>query len=126
MFAFNMMQPSRAVLAHALPALANGGRVAIFDGNRLHWGRRLRRRPFSSTPALTPLEFPAELARHGLVTTAQRSGAVFPPIAHRTLPGRWLKGAQAWLDGMWRFPVSHLILAHKASRLPHARTARCA
>jgi SAM-dependent methyltransferase len=124
MFAFNMMQPSRALLAHALPALANGARVAIFDGNRLHWGRRLRRKPFSSTPTLTPLEFPDELARHGLLTTAQRSGVVFPPMAYRTLPSGWLKGVHARLDGMWRFPVSHLILAHKASGLPHAQTAR--
>lgn len=113
LFAFNMMQPSRDLLCRILPAAAPGCRFGVMDGNRLHWGRHLRKKPFSSIPALSPLEFAQEMSQHSFLVLAQHSGVGFPPAAWRVLPFVVLRSIEEMLDGHWRFPVSHLILAEK-------------
>lgn len=113
LFAFNMMQPSRRLLDIILPAAAPGCRLAIMDGNRLHWGKKLRKRPFSPIPALAPPEFAAELSRRGFLVTAHHAGVGLPPVAWKLLPSRLLRSIEERFDGSWRFPVSHLILSTK-------------
>lgn len=111
LFAFNMMQPSRRLLDCILPAAAPGCRMAIMDGNRLHWGSKFRKRPFSPIPALAPPEFAEELSRRGFRVTAHRAGVGLPPVAWKLLPHRLLRSIEERYDGNWRFPVSHLILS---------------
>lgn len=118
LFAFNMMQPSRDLLGRILPAAAPGCRFGVMDGNRLHWGRHLRRKPFSPIPALSPIEFAAELIRCSFRVVAQHSGIGFPPVAWHVLPFGVLRSVEEMLDGHWRFPVSHLILAEKVPGQP--------
>jgi SAM-dependent methyltransferase len=114
LFAFNMMQPSRELLNRILPHTAPGCRFAVMDGNRLHWGRWLREKPFSPIPSLTPLEFARELQVRDFRVTEQHSGIGLPPVAWTLLPFGLLRAVEKRLDRRWFFPVSHVILAEKA------------
>ena len=113
LFAFNMMQPSQIVLDRILPTAALGCRFAVMDGNRLHWGRRLRKKPI---PSLAPPEFARELQSRGFRVTGQYSGVGLPPVAWRLLPFGLSRAVENRLQGRWFFPVSHLILAEKVGR----------
>jgi len=109
MFAFNLMQPSGALLDRIVPHLGAGARLAVQDGNRLSWLSRYvpgRRRAVWSPP-----EFAAELARRGFAVAAQRGGIVLPPPVWCCLPHR----VCAWLDRRlcrgWFLPISYHVLA---------------
>jgi len=113
LFAFNMMQPSRVLLNKILSHAAVKCRFAVMDGNRLHWGKGLRRKPFSPVPSLSPPEFAEEMAKRSFRVVGQYSGIGFPPMAWAVAPLGFLRVVEKRLDGRWWFPVSHLILAEK-------------
>jgi len=108
LFAFNMMQPSAAVLPRITSWLKPAGRVAILDGNSGSWLSRLwpgRRRAAWSAP-----EAARELQDAGFRIHRHRGGVAIPPIAW-ALSAKASGAADAWLAEYLPLSISHLLLA---------------
>jgi SAM-dependent methyltransferase len=111
LFAFNLMQPSSALLDWLLPALAPGGLLAIADGNKQSVVNRLR-----SSPGPTPGALRAALEKHGLSVVELRFGGLVPSSLVRLAPIRQLaeqveRSAPSGLQG--RAAASYTLIAEK-------------
>jgi SAM-dependent methyltransferase len=84
-FAFNLMQPSSALLDRLLPALAPGGLLAIADTNKQSVVNRMR-----SSPGPTPGALTAELEERGLNVVDLRFRGLVPSSLARVAPIRKL------------------------------------
>jgi SAM-dependent methyltransferase len=110
LFAFNMMQPSSAVLDRLDAAAAPGARIAIQDGNRqcalkLLLGRR--------RPVLSPGEFASALEERNYRVTLHRATGCIPPLGCALMPPVVTGLMDRLLRTNWRVGVSHQILAEK-------------
>ena len=114
-FAFNLMQPSSALLDRLLPALAPSGLLAIADGNKQSVINRL-----SSSPGPTPGALRTALEERGLNVVELRFGGLVPSSLVRLAPIRELaeqveRSAPSGLQG-WA-AASYTLIAEK-QRLP--------
>ena len=113
LFAFNMMQPNKNLIARIAPYMSQKSKIAVLDGNRSFWVSRYfhwRRRN-----TLSPEEFENEIKQYGFSISDHYGGVVFPPFLWCILPNALLHkidmslGAKSWL-----FPISHHMLADRA------------
>jgi SAM-dependent methyltransferase len=114
LFAFNMMQPSSALVDRIVPCLSDGARWAIQDGNNRSWMARYL--PWRRRDVWSPLEFCGQLAERGFKTVSHHGGVVLPPLVWRCLPYRVCTALDRALAGNWFFPISHHILAEHTVR----------
>lgn len=112
MFAFNLMKPSRLLLERLAARTAQGGRLAILDGNCTSWLPKLvpsRRRP----GCLAPVEFEEVLRDLSFMTVRHEAGCTVPPFLWCIVPAPLLRPIDALLGRYWLWAVSHQILAEK-------------
>jgi SAM-dependent methyltransferase len=113
LFAFNMMQPSSALLDRIVPHLVSGARWAVQDGNNRSWRARLF--PSFRRAAWSPGEFDTHLRARGFAVVSHAGGAALPPLLWRCLPSSPCAILDGVLSKTWSFPVSHQILAEWTS-----------
>lgn len=117
LFAFNLMKPSRLLLKRIAANTAQGGRLAILDGNCASWLPSLiptRRRP----GCLTPIEFEEVLRDLSFKTVGHEAGFSVPPLLWSIVPSSLLQPIDELLGRYWLWAVSHQILAEKEERTP--------
>jgi SAM-dependent methyltransferase len=112
LFAFNLMQPSSALLDGLLPALAPGGLLAIADGNK----QSVVNRALRPNPGLTPNALRTALEERGLSVAKLRFGGLVPSSLVRLAPIRQLaeqveRSAPSGLQG--RAAASYTLIAEK-------------
>ncbi len=107
LFAFNLMQPTHALLARLMPGLTPGARLAIQDGNRLCWLGHL---PGRRRQVLSPLELNQILVGLGFKRIALEGNVSIPPLAWAVLPYGWLSAIDSILNRTWLWPVSYLAM----------------
>ena len=111
MFAFNMMQPSGALLARILPALSQHARIAVIDGNNRSWLGRFV--PTRRRNVWSPIEFANQLKRLGFAVDAHDGGIALPPFVWRSPLGSAIRWLDHGLRRSWFFAISHQILAQR-------------
>jgi SAM-dependent methyltransferase len=82
LFAFNMMQPSRELLARLIPVLKPSGRLVISDGNRHNPCSRI----LQSRPSLTPDEMQSALSANHCAVISLKFDCAIPPALARNRP----------------------------------------
>ncbi len=95
LFAFNLMQPTQALICKLVPSLAPGGKLVVSDGNRESIYNQL----FQRRPVLRPRELESQLAGLGCVTQLISYDTFLPPAVWRQRrllqPVLWLERAIA-------------------------------
>jgi SAM-dependent methyltransferase len=110
LFAFNIMQPSRAVLDRICAILRPGGRLAIQDGNRESlWNLVLGRR----RDVLRPDELRRELEQCGMMCRYHRPTGSVPPQVCSLFDKKVIDWLDRRLNSSWRIGVSQQILVEK-------------
>lgn len=111
LFAFNMMQPSAALLQALMPHLSRKARLAVLDGNNRSWLPRLY--PPRRRNVWSPEDFRNNLENLRFMVSCHHGGISLPP-AFWMLPGQpLLERLDGLLNRNWFFPVSHLIMAER-------------
>lgn len=107
LFAFNLMQPSSALLDRIFLHCGPGVRLAIQDGNRLSWRGHL---PWWRRRVWSPVELDGALTLRGFRRDRLSGAAALPPIAWALLPEAVLRSIEVPLLGTWSLAISYLAL----------------
>jgi len=111
MFAFNMMQPSDALLERIAPSLSDRARIGVIDGNNRSWLGRFV--PSRRRDVWSPQQFEEHLRRLGFAVDVHEGGiALLPVVWALPLQALW-KGVDRLLRRSWFFAISHQILARR-------------
>lgn len=113
LFAFNMMQPSAALLERLAPHLRDDAILAIQDGNREHLFNRVFRRRFASSRVLRPI-----FGRLGFDDVSHVGAYAIPPIFWSLAPTSILTPLDRTLARSPLLAVSQLHLARRGTGLP--------
>lgn len=109
MFAFNMMQPSGALVDRMLAGCAADVRICILDGNNRSWLARFV--PSRRRSVWSPAEFAGELRSRRFSIANHRGGVSLPPALWNLAPRPLLDAIDGAMNRTWFLPVSHLIMA---------------
>lgn len=107
LFAFNIMQPTAALLGKLAPRLAPQARIVIQDGNRLSWLNRL---PGRRRRVLSPLELDEVLTGLEFARITLEGNISIPPSVWAVLPYDWLSTIDSTLNRSWFWPISYLAM----------------
>jgi SAM-dependent methyltransferase len=107
MFAFNLIQPTRALLTHLRPSFSERFRIAVQDGNRASWIAQL---PGRRRSHLSPPELNSVFNEFGLNPIHLRGAVSVPPILWSVLPRQFLVKCDDILNKSWKFALSYLAL----------------
>lgn len=109
LFAFNIMQPSGALLNALVPNLSACARWAVLDGNNVSiWCKLL---PSRRRNVWSPAEMRQHLERSGFKVESQRGGVTLPPPVWAVIPYSWAGRLDRWLCRSPFLPVSCQTLA---------------
>lgn len=111
MFAFNMMQPSAALIDTMMADFSPNARIVVIDGNNQSWIPKLV--PSRRRNAWSPVQFATELEKRGFSIEAHSGAISVPPPLWSALPSI-AKRLDPVLNNSWLFAISHQILAQKA------------
>lgn len=107
LFAFNLMQPTAALLGRLAPRLASQARIVIQDGNSLSWLSHL---PGRRRQVLSPLELDQMLTGLEFTRIILEGGISIPPPAWAVFPYDWLSTIDSTLNQTWFWPISYLAM----------------
>jgi SAM-dependent methyltransferase len=107
LFAFNLMQPTAALLGRLAPRFASQARIAVQDGNRLSWLSHL---PGRRRQVLSPLELDQMLTGLEFTQVTLEGGVSIPPPAWAVLPYDWLSIVDSTFNQTWFWPISYLAM----------------
>ena len=109
MFAFNMMQPSSALVDRMLAGCAADARICILDGNNRSWLARFV--PSRRRNVWSPSQFASELRSRRFSIASHRGGVSLPPPVWNLAFRPVLDAIDSAMNRTWLLPVSHLIMA---------------
>ena len=105
MFAFNMMQPSSALIPKLAASLKSRGRLVIMDGNRSCWINRFFRR----RQVLSPVQLVSSLEKAGIKIIQHEGCYAVPPFLWAFTPTFLIKQVDRFLTKTWFFSVTHQV-----------------